>query len=79
MMVRYETDGNVLAAGTPSVLFDMPSKPVLSVSDQVSWDIAPDGERFLVLEPRPDSPPRDEIHVTTNWFEELDELVSPEN
>ncbi len=75
MVVRYETDGNVLAAGTPSVLFDMPSKPVLSASEQVSWDIAPDGDRFLVLEPLPDSPPRDQIHVTTNWFEELKRLV----
>ena len=43
--------------------------------DEVRWDVAPDGDRFLVLELSAGSAPRDEIRVTTNWFEELKELV----
>ena len=47
-------------------------------ADEVSCDIAPGGDRFLVLEPSAGSAPRDKIHVTTNWFEELRELVPTE-
>lgn len=74
MVARYETNGNIFRADAPAVLFEMPPEPSLG-TDRVTWDIAPDGDRFLVLEPSPGAAPRDEIHVTTNWFEELTRLV----
>jgi len=38
-----------------------------------TWDVTPDGERFLVIQPgdSTSSPPKNEIHVILNWFEEL--------
>ena len=38
------------------------------------FDVAPDGERFLFMEP---ATPRTEINVITNWFEELKAKVPP--
>ncbi len=35
-----------------------------------SYDISPDGSRFLMLEMAPD-PPMNKLHVVLNWFEEL--------
>ena len=77
MAVRYETDGNRFEAGAPAVFLEMPAEPTFGMG-RITWDVAPDGVRFLVLEQSAGSPPRDEIHVTTNWFEELKELVSAE-
>ena len=41
--------------------------------DGPDFDVAPDG-RFLLLKERPQPPPT-QIHVVTNWFEELNERV----
>lgn len=38
------------------------------------FDVAPDGERFLVMEP---ASPRTEIKIILNWFEELRAKVPP--
>ena len=74
MMVRYEADGDEFEASAPAVLFTLPVHIV--GLDQLTWDVARDGERFLVLEPSADAAPRDELHVTTNWFEDLEALVA---
>jgi serine/threonine-protein kinase len=37
-----------------------------------NYDIAPDGKRFVMIEA---APPRDELIVVSNWFEELKRLV----
>ena len=74
MAIGYETDGNRFEAGAPAVFLEMPPEPTLDMG-RITWDVAPDGDRFLVLEQSAGSPPRDEIHVTTNWFEELKEIV----
>jgi hypothetical protein len=39
-----------------------------------SFDIMPDGERFLVIVPSEDAPPR--VNVVLNWFEELEDRMS---
>jgi len=63
------------AAGTPQVVFE---GPYINVSG-LSYDVAPDGQRFLVLQPQYDDSQIRELHVVTNWFEELKRLVpSPE-
>ena len=36
-----------------------------------SYDVAPDGQRFLVLKPQYDDSKERVLHVVTNWFEEL--------
>jgi hypothetical protein len=62
-------------AGTPQVVFE---GPYLNVSG-LSYNVAPDSQRFLVLQPQYDDSQIRELHVVTNWFEELKRLVpSPE-
>ena len=52
------------ADGAPTMLF-----PCRKSTDlRREFDVAPNGERFLFMEP---ATPRTEINVITNWFEEL--------
>ena len=46
-----------------------------------SWDISPDGQRFLTVqhEERGDLAARDRINVVQNWHEELQRLVPTDN
>jgi len=43
----------------------------------LSYDVSPDGQRFLVLQPEYDDSEVRELHVVLNWFEELKRLVPP--
>ena len=46
----------------------------------LSYNVAPDGQRLLVLQPQYDDSEVRELHVVTNWFEELKRLAPlPEN
>jgi Tol biopolymer transport system component len=56
--------------GTPQVLFEGPFNNV----PYLSYDVAPDG-RFLVFQPEHDDSKVRELHVVTNWFDELKHLV----
>jgi Tol biopolymer transport system component len=40
-----------------------------------SWDIMPDGEHFIMIQPTHPDPPRTELYLIKNWFEELKRLV----
>ena len=42
------------------------------------YDVAADGQRFLMLK-RVDSSPSRDIHIVLNWHEELKRLVPPDN
>jgi serine/threonine-protein kinase len=59
------------AAGPPQVVFE---GPYVNVSG-LSYDVAPDGQRFLVLQPEYNDSEVRELHVVLNWFEELKRLV----
>jgi len=62
-------------AGMPEVVF---KGPYINVSG-LSYDVTPDGQRFLVLKPQYDDSQVRELHIVTNWFEELKRLApSPE-
>jgi hypothetical protein len=62
-------------ADTPKMIF---KGPYINVGG-FSYDVAPNGNRFLVLKPQYDDSKVRELHVVTNWFEELKRLVpSPE-
>ena len=43
--------------------------------NRVNYDISPDGERFLMLNPGQEDLPATHISVLQNWFEELKRLV----
>ena len=74
MVVSISTEPE-FNAGTPQVVFE---GPYVNVSG-LSYDVAPDNQRFLVLQLQYDDSQIREIHVVTNWFEELKRLVpSPE-
>ena len=70
MVVSISTEPE-FKAGTPRVLFE---GPYLNVSG-ISYDVAPDGQRLLVLQPRYDDSQVREFCVVHNWFEELKRLV----
>ena len=70
MVVSISTEPEFVA-GTPEVLFEGPYGQV----GGLSYDAAPDGQRFMVLLPEHDDSQVRELHVVTNWFEELKELA----
>jgi serine/threonine-protein kinase len=70
MVVTIETQP-VLTPSRPRVLFEGPYKWSSSALGFRNYDVAPDGERFLVLGPA--TPAR--LHVILNWSEELKRLA----
>jgi Tol biopolymer transport system component len=70
MVVSISTEPEFVH-GTPQVLFEGPYSNVSGLS----YDVAPDGQRFLVLQSQYDDSQVRELHVVTNWFEELKRLV----
>ena len=73
MSVRIETEPNV-RPGTPAVMFDLPPFYGSAARVQRQWDIAPDGERFLLMNPgeaATSDHPQSRMVVVLNWAEEL--------
>jgi Tol biopolymer transport system component len=73
MAVRVHAGREGFSVGTPRKLFE---GPFVVESGARSYDVTPDGQRFLmvqVLEPLPQPAP--ELILVTNWFEELRRLV----
>jgi hypothetical protein len=65
-------------AGTPTVMFDLP--PFYGAGARIGrqWDIAPNGERFLIINPgdgATNDHSQSRIVVVLNWLEELKRLV----
>ena len=57
-------------AETPRLLFE---GPYVSVGG-ASYDVTPDGQRFLLLEPaEQEAAPVTHLNVVLNWFEEVKE------
>ena len=70
MVVSISTEPE-FTAGTPRLLFEGPYSNVPALS----YSVAPDGQRFVVLKPQYDDSQVRELHVVTNWFEELKRLA----
>ncbi len=68
MVVTMTAQERSLRSGAPRLLFPF------SYSLAPDYDVAPDGQHFVILDANPDSPAR-EINVVLNWFEELKRLV----
>jgi len=63
--------GPEFKAGIPEIIFE---GPYINVAG-FSYDVAPDGQRFLVLKPQYDDSKVKVLHVVTNWFEELKQFA----
>ena len=75
MAVAVDTDSG-FAAGTPQMLFEGSYLP--TNASFPFYDVSPDGNRFLMLEPVLSQSGATQIHMVLNWFEELRERVPTE-
>ena len=66
MSVAVKTQPD-FSAETPKFMFE---GSYLNVPG-VSYDVAPDGQRFMMLEESAKQPPTTRLNVVLNWFEEL--------
>ena len=57
----------------PVALFESPS--LTTSGNFVNYDVTPDGQRFVFVQPLGDTDSLREINVVMNWFEELKERV----
>ena len=79
----YRSGGNFMAVtvGTdPTFSAELPTK-LFELDPGYSgwgWDIAPNGERFLMIRDAEERTPPTRINVVLNWFEELKRLVPVE-
>ena len=71
MRVAVVTE-TTFSASVPELVFEGP----YALSTR-GYDVAPDGERFLMLKLNTDA--KREIHVVLNWFDELERLVPTDN
>ena len=81
MAVSILTEPRVVV-GRPSMLFDGLIVNYYAASDGYTYDIAPDGQRFLVIREAAAAGERDDplagldqLHVVLSWFDELERLV----
>ena len=57
---------------SPQKLFEGRFVAERAVSGSQSYDVSPDGQRFILVQPTDQS---SQLHVVVNWFEELNERV----
>jgi hypothetical protein len=80
MAVPFATDGNDFRAGRAELLFGEIFGAPWGVTVPgylfYDYDVAPDGERFVVF-PRAaaDESPASRVHIVTGWFDELRNLT----
>ena len=71
MLVDVGAENGELTLGKPRVLFESAFDP--------DFDVAPDGQRFVMADRRPRPPPVTQLNLILNWGEELKRLVPTEN
>jgi len=72
MMVVAVSTQPRFAATTPKALF---SQSFALVGSRVSYDVSPDGQRFVLVGPGESDQPAAQINVVLHWFDELKRLV----
>ena len=77
MMAVDVTLGHVFIAGTPRVLWEAMRTRYPGGTGGRTYDVAPDGRRFLMIQQRDSAPQPPVTHVVLiqNWLEELKRLV----
>jgi len=73
MALGYRVVGAEFRAETPRALVKLPE----GHSTENKLDVSPDGKRFLLAVETGEDPSPTELHVKTNWFEELKRLTGP--
>ena len=76
MAVSFRSEPTV-QMGKPRLLFDQEFLPDGDVTGR-QYDLAPDGQRFLMVRADEGSGLR-QLNIVLNWFEELKRLVPAEN
>ena len=71
MLVDVGTQKGQLTLGSPRVLFE--------TALDADFDVAPDGEHFLMADRRPSPPTVTQLNLILNWAEELKRLVPTDN
>jgi hypothetical protein len=78
MAVAAETSPR-FHAGVPRLLFEGNFAPENSGAGANDYDVSADGQRFLMLRPvvsdTSGEPPRPQINIVLNWFEDLKRLA----
>ena len=69
---------NFNIAKPPETLFEGQYSTVNGVLRPVTYDITPDGQRFVMIKESEGQPTTDQLIVVVNWFEELKRLVPTE-
>ena len=74
MSVSVGTSGQAPAVGEHVVLFERDDLQI-AAGENTNYDVAPDGERFLMLRTVDPGPEADQIQIVQNFFAELERLV----
>lgn len=77
MSVSIDHTETGIEPGEPKLVVELPN---IAKSDhgEYSYDISPEGDRFIVVLDEDDSSSKPELIVVHNWFEELIRLVPTE-
>ena len=84
MAVAIDTEPE-LSSAKPVLLFEGPYAQDESLTSSfetpliTNYDVAPDGEGFIMIQQEERGGSRAELEVVLNWFEELERLVPTEN
>ena len=73
MMVIEISGGSTFKAATPQFLFQAPYVNVTTNSPE--YDVTPDDQRFLMVQPLEQQSPLTALNVVLSWFEELKRRV----
>jgi len=75
--IFYRNQNQFMRVAVPDSLDSWYPKPELMFTgnylncDYTSWDIMPDGQHFIMIQSTHPDPPKTELHLIQNWFEEL--------
>jgi serine/threonine-protein kinase len=76
MAVDVRTDPDFAVLSAPRELFDRPEYTVWqNPGPQRTWDIHPDGTRFIVVKSDSSGPSDSQVYLVTDWFEELRQRI----
>jgi serine/threonine-protein kinase len=72
MMVAAVNTQSTFSVGRPRLLF---TGPFVRTPGRINYDVAPDGESFVMIDSGEESGAATEVNVLLNWFEELKRRV----
>ena len=81
--VAVEAQDGILRSGVPKLLFSTGGGvdfqgPLVAGEPYTPFDVAPNGQRFVVIEPPAGQGGSDHVRLVTNFFAELDRIAPVE-